>query len=471
MQQSQDGLLPADMFKLPFICMLGAAVICALVLLLEKLLTRYQHVLLPLCLIIYGIIIFYFGIRSKGNPVHDNLSVIKGAKYMAGMTEEMNWTYFARWNNNIMPMVLLSLIFRIAVILGFSDVYYFAVILNTVQVLITLYCVFKISGHYSTHSSAAGWMGMGLLAFFFPIFGFTQSLYTDSMSFCFGIAAFYIWMNNRERKRTGRSYWLYNILAGILWGIGSDIKITVMISFIAVLLYLVLFDNWRSIVCNLCTVFLPVVVILSVSSIYAASLPSKEYNDTWGVPRLTTHLGIGLMGNGGWDTYGEFFLGVTGIYGMAEKEAWAKQYILEHLDQFVNADHVIAKLRYNFASGTMSARDFVVTADNHGFVYNCISPSGAYYARYCKWITAYWYMLLILCIAACITCIGKKAVDSRSFVPIVTVFGIMLFVMIFEANNRQLYNHIPWIICASNMGLWSLVNVFHVIKCRIHAKQ
>lgn len=466
MIKSQDGLLPADMIILPFVCMLGAAAVCAVILRLERFLAHYQRVLLPGCLIIYGIVIFYFGIRSRGNPVHDSLSVINGAKYMAGMTDEMNWTYFARWNNNIMPMVFLSVVFRLGAALRFSDVYYFAVILNTLQVVAALYCVFKISSHYAEHSTAAGWMGMGLLAVYFPIFGFTQSLYTDSMSFCFGIAAFYIWLCNREKGRTGWKYWLNNLAAGILWGIGTNIKVTVVISLIAVFLYLILFDDRHAVLGNLCTVLLPAAVIMIFCSLYAASLPSKEYNDTWGVPRSTTHLGIGLMGDGSWDTDGEFFVGVTEIYGMAEKEAWARQYIFEHLDQFVNADHMIAKLRHNFASGAMNASDFLSTADNHGFVYNCISYEGAYRIPYRKWITAYWYMLLLLCAAACFFHTKKETVDPRFFVPIVTLFGIMLFVMIFEANNRQMYNHLPWIVCISNLGLWALENLFLAKKYR-----
>lgn len=457
MLRSQDGFAPSEMFTLPFVCLAGLVLLSAAALWLEAFLERYQKILLPVFLILYGGIVFYFGIRSRGNPVNDSLAVINGAKYLAGLGDEISWTYFARWNNNIMPMVFLSLLFRVGNLLGFRDVYYFAVAVNTLQVVLALYLVFRICGRFSARRTAAAWIGMGMLSLYFPILGFTQSLYTDSLSFVWGIAAFFLWVGSREGDGGGWRFRIRDLSAGILWGIGAQIKLTTAISLIAVLLYLLIFEKGKTAWKQGVTLLVPVLAIFAASSLYIGTLPCNEYNDTWGVPRATTHLGIGLMGNGGWETESEFFTGVTAIYGMKEKEAFARDYILGHLGQFVNPEHVIAKLRYNFSNGTMNVSDFFWTADNHGFVYHCISYQGVYRATFAKWITAYWYLLLLLMMAACAgqgLLHGEKEISAYSFVPIMTMFGSMLFVMIFEANSRQMYNQLPWLVCAACMGLW-----------------
>ena len=40
------------------------------------------------------------------------------------------------------------------------------------------------------------------------------------------------------------------------------------------------------------------------------------------------------------------------------------------------------------------------------------------------------------------------------------MFGIMLYLMLFEANNRQLYNHLPWLVLAASGGLVEILNLF-----------
>ncbi|MCM1412635.1 MAG: hypothetical protein NC305_19145, partial [Lachnospiraceae bacterium] len=151
---------------------------------MESILEKYHKILLPVFLFFYGVFLWIMCYHSRGIPVTDSASLNMGALYMAGLSEEISWTYFARWSNNIMPAVLLGGgIYRIGRLLGLEDVYYAALFANVLQVVIAMYCTFQICCRMSGKKKSTAWLGMFLLGSYFAVFEHTQSLYTDAFSF------------------------------------------------------------------------------------------------------------------------------------------------------------------------------------------------------------------------------------------------------------------------------------------------
>ena len=104
---------------------------------------------------------------------------------------------------------------------------------------------------------------------------------------------------------------------------------------------------------------------------------------------------------------------------------------------------------------------FVHTLENDNILYRLMHYNGDYYWRYSMMMTAYMYTCYILIIACGVLMVVKKQkVDFLSGVSLITLFGIMLYLMLFEANNRQLYNHLPWIVLAASSGLVEFLNLF-----------
>ena len=439
---------------------------------IEHFLDKHEKKLLFAFFVLYTIATVRFTLHSRGIPTNDSESLVSGAYYMAGLSDESNWHYFARCSNNTMPMVFLSVLFRIAAWLNFTDVYYLPWALKSVQVLCTLYCVYKLGKRVSRHGSVSGWLVMGMMAIYVPIWAHTQSLYTDAFSFGFGIIAFYIWLQNYEKRKSGWKYWLINIAVGVIWGIGFQIKATSVISLVAVVIYVILFEHWKLILKNVVTIICPVLVIGSICSNYMKTLPLMEHQDTWAFPVVEYFIGLGLEADGSFRLDSEFFNTLCSIWGMEEKKAYAREFIMENVNQFWNSEHMIAKARVNFASGKMKADDFMQIVEHEGFVYNCVSYTGAYRRTYRTYVAAYWYMLLEFIVIACVLRTFVKNNSKKEspvvFVPIMSVCGIMMYVMIFEANNRQLYNHIPMIFSAANIGIWELQSRVEMLalKCK-----
>lgn len=75
--------------------------------------------------------------------------------------------------------------------------------------------------------------------------------------------------------------------------------------------------------------------------------------------------------------------------------------------------------------------------------------------------TGYSYALLIFGILSGIcgfrNLIRGERMDWLILVTHLTIFGLMLFLMIWEANNRQLYNHMPWL---ALMGAFGIADIF-----------
>ena len=75
--------------------------------------------------------------------------------------------------------------------------------------------------------------------------------------------------------------------------------------------------------------------------------------------------------------------------------------------------------------------------------------------------TSYFYSLLILYVFGILSAIWrlikKDTCSPLQIVSIFSVIGLMIYVCIFEANNRQLYNHMPWFVLGAVGGLEGIV--------------
>lgn len=426
---------------------------------LEKILQTITPIAMPVFILVYGIVLYLFAIYGRCNPIHDQEAVYQGALYFAGLSDNISWEYFARCNNNIMPTIILGIIFRVGSIGGILDPYYFAALLNVIQVMISMYCLFNLGTKRNKLFSA--WVGILLFAMYFlPIAGHSMSLYTDSMSFSFGIAGFYFWEKNRNEENMVKS-WGNSFLLGVLFGIAAIIKITAVIPLIAIIGYHIIQKEKQSFPTILCSLAVCVLIFFSCNY-FTTLLPSEGLRDAYGTPKLSYWVGIGMKGNGGYIDNQDYSIHLSTIYGMDEKSAWSNLYIQENLDQFFNKEHIISKLRYNFANGSLGCSVFVQTADSDSLFYKLMHYNGTYFWRYTMIMTGLMFSVYLCIILGTITNLFKKhSVDSILVVSLLSVFGIMLYVMLFEANHRQLYNHLPWFILAAECGLadfWSKIH-------------
>ncbi len=457
---TQNNLPTGKMILLPLLWTAGMTGVFLGGMKIKGFLERYHRILLPAFLLTYGICLFALCVLDRTEPRGDWGSVMQGAEYMAGLGDVMNWEYYAKYKNNIIPMLVLAQELKLGKLLGLSNPYWVGMFTNVIQVIVTLACTFHICRRADNDSCVTGWLGMGMLAAALPVVGHTRVLYTDSLSLCFGVLGFVIWLKADEGEHRGASYWLKLTGAGLVWGIGCALKLTVIICVIAVFLYVLLFRFDRNVWKNLIVAAL-VAAIIGGTGIWTDAWPDPELVESIGTPRFSYWIAIGMKGGGEWVDCEEYMDEMMSLHGIDAREEYTRQYIRENLYEFWNLSHIIAKAKVNFANGSLGSSDFMISEKvGNDFVWEWVSQYGAYFWRYNMICTSYFYFVLFMLIFGCVReCRRKASVNPCTFVPLVTCLGMMVYLMIFEANNRQLYNEFMWFVCGAANGLALIVTL------------
>lgn len=146
-----------------------------------------------------------------------------------------------------------------------------------------------------------------------------------------------------------------------------------------------------------------------------------------------------------------------------EKTKYALQYIQENYRNFWDITHLVGKTRFNFASGTFGAANYTYYAINeHNLLYELFSPWGKYYWRasqLCFCFTFSIYTVYFLGAMATLRHLIKwRELPVVKAIADLSLLGIILFLMVWEANNRQLYNQLPVIILGALLNMRLLVS-------------
>jgi hypothetical protein len=411
---------------------------------------RIQWWLLITFCLLYAVTLYLISTTLRSEPHTDYGSVYQMALNLAkGESGESYWSYFARWGNNIGVMTVLSIILRIGLFLGFQDPYYFALLCNVIQVTVGLLCVFYLSGQFGSHKFVNQWMTVSLWLLWTPIWGNTNIFYSDQLSFGVSILAFTIWYYGKQRKRKI----IWQAVAGFLWGVGAVIKITVLISLIAFIITFFLYEykrHIRDLVITLCATL----AVLFAFSLYTQTLPSQKLKDSLQAP-VEYWIALGLQKDGSYASGMDFALECLNAVTLADRTQIAREEIVENWRSFFLLSHLVEKARNNFAIGDFGASGYLSKPMVQNILWEWFSQDGAYFWKYACLSVSFWFaILLILCLGSSITFIEsikhKKCENGQRlfFLCTLTVFGICLFVMLWEANNKQLYNQTPWLLLA-----------------------
>lgn len=345
-----------------------------------------------------------------------------------------------------------------------------ASMLNILQIDIAILCIYRLIIMFcrTDLKYALAWVGAGMMSVNLAAAGHTQSTYTDAMSLCFGILAFYVWCHIHKTQQTSKKIG-FALLAGVCWGMGASIKMTVLISFFAVACYVIFCADIKKQLPYLLSAILAIAVILTSFEAYANTLPSKEMEAEYGFPKPIYWLAVGLKGDGSYTQSGEYLVLMYRTPGLEARRSVTWQYIAGNIHEFGNVYHIIEKAKFNFAFGTFGSEEFMGTPETENVLYEIFSFEGEYFKRYAMAATSYFYALLALSalgIAFVIYHIHKThTYNQLHVVTIFTAIGIMIYIMIFEASNRQLYNHIPWFVLGAIIGIEGIVAVFnHIIR-------
>lgn len=392
-------------------------------------------------------------ITDGSNTLTDYVVVFSAANKLADNnaldTTSYIYNYFLHYNNNLKPMILLSWLFRLASSLHISR-FYFVLFLVCIQVLLTVWSI----GILCTTEKDKTWRFPALVLFgmLLPLYCMTAHFYTDTMSMGLPIISLALLKISHFKQLHASLQYGLNILAALLVALSIFWKITSIIPLIAIAIAHFIYKpkdtNYRCLSFVIALIFITTIFTQTFNK-YDISLQSQKTCDP-----LLSWVALGLKGDGSWSDNREF---VTHMHNTmsdtTQKLDYTKAYILENQKYFFDTEHLIQKLRRNFSDGNLMTRQFTTSYDDNTIFWDIYNHWGEYYWRtsqisFCYLETIY-MCLFIGSIINMVNLYRSKNFDILLFSTHLSFLGIFIFLMLWEACSRQLYNQMPMLILGS----------------------
>ena len=423
-----------------------------------------------ICLFCFGIALFSVSIDRLNNygAFIDYAQVYSAASDMASGLEISNDYYFKIYSNNLKPMLILSVLFRMADYLGIARDY----LVLTISVFETVMTVWAVGYLFEKKYR---FPVLALFAACLPVWAMTSVFYTDTMSFGLSVIAMAFMkkallirnraFNQKEGIRTKFNlktveYLLYVIVAAACIVLAFTWKITAIIVLIACGIVLAL--NFYGRLIRECLPFLAFVFIFTISfSSWTNSFELAKAAKETANP-IVSWIALGMVEDGSWSSNRDFIHYINELSSTKEKTEYSLRFIYENRLEFVNIHHIVQKMSRNFANGNLGVSEFMyIEVDDGSLLWNLFSPWGKFYWRtsqYCFCYIAMIYASFLLGMVSSVIDIIKGIKPSGLLMICqISFLGIFLFLMIWEANNRQLYNQMPVFILGAMMSMISFV--------------
>lgn len=445
---------------------LGIAVLAYIVIIcfvfkhILKKLEKFKHIEY-IMFIIFTIIAIITGLyfRVETGDQGTETSWDLGACYEIAVEWVENGTYAsdcypATYPNNCMMIAIECLILKPLNIIGVRNYVKWMTIATALiisaSVILSFYIVKKLMGRKKAL------LFMLIALFTTPLYLYAAEYYTDTFSMITTVLLFFIWIHMKDSSKLWKRI-LVDILYGVVLFFAIKIKLTSSFVFIAILFYEMVQGNFKKIFKKLCIITPVVLVLIMLFRIVVVNrFAPEDMRADLEIP--TEHwIMMGMNGVGNYD-YNEV------DYTIAKENKTYKQrqeadrrMIMERLTTRSMDEHIKnlnAKLAFAWHDGTFWAsvvleRNPVQKGKLHEFVLREYDTS-----KYYKYLpqTMHFAMLIFIFLNVC-RIIKCKEYDSKDLIPIISMLGIMMFLLIWENRSRYLVNFIPLMLIAQINGI------------------
>lgn len=406
-----------------------------------------------LFLSIWGGILFLFGLYIKGKPTSDYWYI------HAFFTDWLNnvtpdWSYFARWENNLPLFYLFAPAVKLGSLLGITDLQCSLGILNIMMLVGTGYALYLLIQQGlpdQKDNVVVRYMALLLYIGFVPVWGSVFYAYSDSASMFFAITSMACYVSKEIPKK------ISCIAGGVFAGIAYLLKPTSFFVILGLwLVQLVLYSfrrHWKSVLLSLCSVL----CVIALFRYSAQFMPHQAYLSTHKMP-WQYWICLGMTKDG---TYVENLYSLAVPFfemdSYAERKEYGMQYISEHVGNFFDKKRILDKTKVNFANGLFGLDEYVTAK-----TWSVFASDGTYNVLVTAVFSPYYYVMVLLLWCSALYMLSYKS-DQPGFELLKAVMadliGLILFLFFWETNNRQLYNQMPWFALSASLGISVLSDV------------
>lgn len=364
-------------------------------------------------------------------------------------------TYFYQFNLNIGIALLLKLYFLIFSFLGINNYLVLGIALNIIFIDIALLYLYKFIKLISPSKYTYLFLIVALT--FTPFITYVPIFYSDTLSLPFGISSLYYlykYFYIEDKKRS------YLVISGLLLGIGVCLKFTLIIIYIALLIVYLLKEKGRGFIVHIKPILLVSVFIFIPIVVYNGMISLKldeERSYKEQIP-LTHNIMMGLRKNGGFSIEDSRY---TVSFPNKDKKQKANiKVIKDRLSYYFNSNKLVDfytnKLLYTWGDGTFFASEKLKRENIRDTVVDdYIYGSKKQYYFYLASVE--WIIILIMLVAGIIyrKNLSSSQRDLQLFIYI-SLFGVMLFFLLWECRSRYLINFLPLILLGAYLDFIAL---------------
>lgn len=364
--------------------------------------------------------------------------------------------YLARFSNQWGFLLILSLLRRLFTLLGISSFFMPLVVVQAV-----LYAL-AVAACASTAQLLGGVRARArvlvLLAASLPLYLAAGVLYTDTFSAPFAVFALNLALR-AARAQTARGRLLFALCTGVAVFLGAQIKMTVFIVLIAAaIVWLLSLRPLRAGACILLSGAVALGGTAMVHSYMLGNVIDPEVYAQHNTPAIHWVMMSIPTGN---NPYGGMSQDYALTWGMMEEGASRQEvmasiysrmkdkiYTLRYPNRLLTA--MLRKNACSMGDGTFGMTEML---DDLPVRPNALSgvvlEAGPYYPLYSAVCTGIFMADLLLALLGCLRAI--RAEDCRAAIGYIAMFGMMLFMMLWEARGRYVFCFIPVLLILASL--------------------
>jgi len=399
------------------------------------------------------VIMLLWGLNNEIIPAYDLSHIIAKSDLLLKNNHHFGQEiYFSIYPTQIPITIFIYGIKAVGTFFNITNLNAFVIIYNAIMTSLMFLFIYKIVKKLSNSNLALIVMFITML---YPDFYlYIPYYYTDIMALPFGIIGFYLLLAG-DTKENKKSY-IYYLLAGILFGIGFKLRVTTIIILIAYIICLLRNTKLKLILKKLLFIFIGIILILFTYSKVIYPSFTIEIDESVKVPPLHwVMMGTNPETNGGYDD-----AAINYSINSLDKNNDIIKVIKERIPK-LNPKFYYNKLRKVWSEGDHDIQRKYALTKSMSEVRNYVSGPMCgilrYYSQMLKFVI---YTLFLISIA---NQLKKKNTfqDSKIAPIIISVFGGILFYLLWEALSRYSFSFLPLIIIGTYAGIDIFVNNFN----------
>ncbi len=417
----------------------------------QKFFDKNYRLILTISAIILFALQMILGNELRFSPIFDLEAVYQGAikwvttgRFDDYTSNTCHSDYFYIFPNNLGTLTLLASIFKIPSLLGITD--YFSVAMTVNGAMVTATMIFTSLICKKLYGYKGGILAILLFLISPPFYFIAPVFYTDSLSLLFPVLAFYLILKIGGGSHRLSSQISIVITALFILAIGTLVKPTVSIFAVAICIVLLVLKRWKQVIGYVFTYSLVLAIVMGTFNayIYTQHLDKTiaEYKNT----PITYWLNLAFHGDGRYNSQIDM---MSRISDTEKRDKVLMELLQTSLKEKSVNDYIKlfkTKSTIAFGDGTYALSDFLDdNPEKKGELHKALLYSGENYKTYSSVCTGIFSAILLLMLLS----VKRKENHIYALMAQISVFGVLLFLMMWEINARYITTYIPFIfICA-----------------------